>query len=47
VLTGADRIYKNQQLILILLDAKTVKVLIGIQHFSANSLTSALTSWPM
>jgi hypothetical protein len=33
VLTGADRIYKNQQLIVILLDAKTVTVLIEDSAF--------------
>jgi hypothetical protein len=43
-LIGADRININQQLMSDLLGKNPDKALIEIRHFSANSLTSALTS---
>ena len=47
VLIDADRIHTNQQLTSTSLDKHPAQALIEILQFSANSLTSALTSWPM
>ena len=47
VLIDAGRINTNQQLTVDTLDKSTATALIEIRPNSGNSLTSALTSWPM